>query len=313
MKYYYQAYGIQIISTIVLPALFSTEQNVTVQPIIVVEGKIPELLQNTPIFQNANTIYNEQEFSFEVPGVARYYVANGVSVTIEPISGNMEEVLLYFYSNCFAFILFQRSIFPFHVSGVFIDERQVLLLAAASGTGKSTTAIKLKELGYTIFTDDTAAIFVENKQTYALASYPIIRLKKDSINYQDAVPLSDQFPLRGEQESEKFGFYFHKHFYPSKAKVAGIVFLENNGTDISIKRLKHTECIPLLSKSIYRKRWLYGLNKEALKYKLLTEICQTVPAFKASRPENTLTFNSFASAINSEIIGKILIENKILP
>src|SRR5690606_23086279 len=125
-------------------------------------------------------------------------ITNGNTVVIEPLSENVHEVLLYFYSNCLAVILMQRNRLPFHVSGVFVTPGKVLLFAAPSRTGKSTTAIMLQEQGYAPFTDDTAVLTVENGICYAQASYPMMRFWENTIKEQRVFAEADKRPIRDE-------------------------------------------------------------------------------------------------------------------
>ena len=145
MPYQYQAYGISVVSDIELPALLGIEGELDTKSIFVTQGVVNDALQNIPFGQNALSTFNDHEFRHEIPNVAKYYVANGKQVIVEPLCNNWDEILLYFYSNCMAAILFQRNMIPFHVSGVFVDKNKVLLFAAPSRTGKSTTALMLQQ------------------------------------------------------------------------------------------------------------------------------------------------------------------------
>ena len=136
--YKYLAYGIPIVSTIELPALESISEAFEEQEIIFVsEGKVPDSLEKPAIETKPFSIFNENEFIYNVPEVARYYIKNGKEIIIERTNGDWSEVYLFFYSNCLTAALFQRSLILFHVSGIFVDKNSVLLFAAPSGTGEN--------------------------------------------------------------------------------------------------------------------------------------------------------------------------------
>jgi hypothetical protein len=158
MIYYYQAFGLTIISEIKLPALTNANKSNTSNPIHVSLGKVPISLSSPALETKPFSTYNESEFLFELPNVAKYYVSNGTAIIIEADCDNWESILLYFYTNGIAAALFQRNFIPFHVSGIFVGENKVLLFAAPSRTGKSTTALQLQQKGYAPFTDDTALL-----------------------------------------------------------------------------------------------------------------------------------------------------------
>jgi hypothetical protein len=193
MAYFYKAYNIPVISEIPLVSLVVIEKDQIgdIEPIRVQLGNVPKKLRDKANEKKPFTSFNENELLFNLPDTASYYIQDGNKITIEPCGDNLAEIHLQIYSNCLAAILYQRNLLPFHVSGVMVDGK-VLLLAAASGTGKSTTAIKLQELGYPVFTDDTALIEFHDGVCYARASYPMVRLWQSSIDKQNIFDENDK-------------------------------------------------------------------------------------------------------------------------
>ncbi len=300
MPYHYQAYGLLIVSGIELPALLGASCALSELPICVEEGVVPANLVHAPLQENPLCVYNEHEFKYEIPAVARYYVANGERIIVEPLGDNWDQTLLYLYSNCLAVALFQRNLIPFHVSGVFVETNKVLLFAAPSRTGKSTTALILQQKGYAPFTDDTALLTVENGICYAQASYPMARLWQNTIAIQTVY--NDNNKQYIYAELAKYGFSFHDHFVGEKVAVAGVVFLEEAGEEIKIQPLKALETMQLLGQNIYRGQWLNGMKKGKLQFEQLTSLANVLPAHQATRPENQPTFEEFADVIEQQII-----------
>lgn len=305
MTYKYLAYGIPIISSIELTALIENTEILATQPITVSKGKVPESLEKTPLESKPFSVYNENEFLYTVPEVARYYVRDGKQIIIEHTNGDWSEVLLFFYSNCLAAALFQRNLIPFHVSGVFVEDGKILLFAAPSRTGKSTTSVMLQQRGYAPFTDDTAILTVENGKCYAQASYPIIRLWQNTIKEQQVLQETEKFELRYDLELDKYGFMFHEQFVSDKVEVAGIVFLDAEGDEMKTEKLKSSIAIQQLGNNIYRKQWLNGMKKQVIQFKQLTSIVNVIPAWQAFRPKEQATFESFAEMIEEQIINPI--------
>lgn len=305
MTYKYLAYGIPIISSVELPAFVECSDEINTKPIYVSQGKTPETLQEPALEEKPFSIFNENELLYAVPNVARYYVRNGEEIIIESLEGNWSEILLFFYSNCMAAALFQRELIPFHVSGVFIREDKVLLFAAPSRTGKSTTSVMLQQKGYAPFTDDTAILYVEDGKCFAHASYPMIRLWQNSITQQTILEENTKQSIRTNIEIDKYGFAFHQQFVTEKVEVAGIVFLEAEGNEIQVQKNKLNVAIQHLGNNIYRKQWLNGMKKQVLQFKQLTSIVNVVPTWNATRPKTQATFESFADAIEQQIIEQI--------
>lgn len=300
MSYIYQAYNLPIVSTIELPALIQIDSTLFNNPIRVEQGVVPGNLKKEPLEKKPFSTFNETEFRYEVPEIGRYYVSDGNYICIEPLSENQEEVLLYFYSNCLAAILFQRNIIPFHISGIFVEAGKVLLFAAPSRTGKSTTALMLQQKGYPIFTDDTAILYLQDRQVKAIASYPMMRLWQNTFEKQAIYKESDKQMLYAE--INKYGFSFHQDFTTDEANVVGIVFLQEEGTDIKIEKLKPAASMQQLGNNIYRKQWLSGMKKQQLQFTYLTDIAHNLQTWQATRPKGVDTFDSFAKAIEYQII-----------
>jgi hypothetical protein len=300
----YIAYGIIVKSVIPLNSLFPFNGIEGDDFITVKLGEVPSNLLHPAEFENEIFSFNENEFLYFLPGKLKMYIKDGKEIMLEPLCTNIEDALLYFYCNGLAAAVFQRKLIPFHVSGVFLNESEVLLIAAPSGTGKSTTAVKLQEYGYPFFTDDTAIISSENGQIYAEASYPMVRLWKKSIERQAVFDLEEKLHIYADDEYEKYGFNFHTKFAIGKFKVKGFVFLEQSGNSICIEPISKAETVQLLAKNIYRGAFIDGMKMAEEQFNLVLKIANSVPSYSAKRPVDTDSFQSFPEAIMNEICKK---------
>lgn len=224
-------------------------------------------------------------------------------VVVEPISDIVEEVALFVYSSCFSAVLMQRNLFLMHVSGCFIAEREVLLLAAQSGTGKSTTAAMLKQKGYPTFTDDTAMLYIKAGRCYAMASYPETRIWKDVAEVQQAYEETGGKKIR--HKLDKFAFSFADSFVAEEVEVKGIVFMEANGDVINVEKLSGTEVWRLLNENMYGIRYVEGMKKSRILFSYLSSLANILPAWKATRPKIGKSFDEFSDAIKEEVIQKL--------
>ena len=300
MHYKYRVFNLCCTSTIPLPSFITNEEEDVKVDFEVVLGTVGPDFKIEPTVKKPFTQFNENEFFYQIPNIARYFVSNGNKVIIEPLCEDWDSILLFFYSNCIAVILFQNNQIPFHVSGVLDKNDALWLFAAPSRTGKSTTALKLKERGYRLFTDDTALITVKDNSCVAIASYPVLRAWENTMNNQQVYALSDGKQLRAE--INKFGIDFHEDFVSTSQKVKGIIFLEMQGDIIQIEQIKPAKGMQNLGSNIYRNKWVHGMNKQLLQFKTLSSISQKVPFWKAIRPKDKPSFDSFADAIIEQII-----------
>lgn len=302
--YHYEFYCQHIISEIEFPGLNQVESGKSnLRPILVFFGKTPEKLESAPTQEKPFSTFNENEFLYRIPKIANYYIRNGNEICIEPISENLTEVLLFFYSNALAAILYQRNLIPFHASGVKINEKQVILFPAPSRTGKSTTALFLDKLGYPIFSDDTVLLEVIDGKCYATPSYPIMRLWQNTIEKSEQFDVKDGYELRPGMS--KFGISINDQYTYKKMEVTALVFLNNQTDELKIESLKTKDVFLHLGNNIYRKQWITGMKKQISQFHLVSAISQCVPAYLANRPKYKDTFDEFSSSIENEIIYKL--------
>ena len=302
MPFQYQAFGLPILSAIELPDLAGFSANIRSNPINIELGKVPVSLIESPTEIKPLSTFNEHEFLFMLPDIAKYYVSNGNKIIVEPLTDNWDDIRLHLYANCLAVALFQRDILPFHVSGVFTAPNKVILFAAPSRTGKSTMAVLLQQKGYVPFTDDTAVLSVTDGKCYAQASYPMARLWQDTFEKQTQFAETDKQALCFD--ANKFGFSFHDNFTSEQAEVVAIVFLEIDGSEINTVPINQTKGLQKLVNNVYRLQWVSGMKKQVLQFKHLTEIVKSVPTYAANRPKDIDTHQSFVDAIETQIIKK---------
>ncbi|NVJ87807.1 MAG: hypothetical protein HWE15_16000 [Algoriphagus sp.] len=298
-RFYYKVYGLVCESQVELPALLPVEKISNIDFKVRVVETIPAF-QIPAIFQEEGLSYNESEFYLEMPEIAQYLVQNGKTIYIKALTKDWDSILLFFYSNCLGALLFQKNLIPFHVSGVVNKEGKVWLFAAPSQTGKSTTALKLKEKGFEIFTDDTALIFVKEGKSWAIPSYPMIRAWKSTLDRQKVYKESDGSRIR--EEFDKYGILYHQDFSDEPREILGVIFLEEKGTEIRVEKLSQMQGLEFLGHNVYRGYWIEGMNKQILQFQVLTSIARNSSFWKASRPENQDTFESFYKAIVDQIM-----------
>ncbi len=300
MAYHYLAFGIPLISEIELSALVSIDCDIECQnPVVVQLGTVPDRLLQEGSQPDPFAWCNANEMLYTVPEKIKFYISNGNRIVIEPISSNYSANLIYFYSNALAAILYQRNLIPFHVSGVFVEEDKVALFAAPSQTGKSTLALKLQELGFKPFTDDTAILFIENGKVYAQASYPMMRLWQNSLDQQNLLTENDKQQLYEEEEYDKFGFSFHNSFTTDAVEVTQILFLQKEGTEIKEQSIKSIEAFKALADNVYRCHWIPALGKSRLQFVLISQMLQILTYTLAVRPETANSITEFPQFVKN--------------
>jgi hypothetical protein len=297
----YKIFGQPIVSEIQLDALVKCElDEYDIDPIRVRLGVVNENLESQAVQDSTWYKFNATEFIYHLPGILKFSASNGNQIVLEPLHDDMKHVLLFFYSNAIAAALFQRGITPFHVSGVLDKSGKAWLFAAPSRTGKSTTALKLKERGFELFTDDTALLEVIDGRPMAIASYPMVRIWSETLESQKVFASDRAYQMR--PNIDKFGIHFHDEFRQDPVEIGGIVFLNNKTDDLWIEKISTIEAFRLLRQNVYRNSWVTGMGLEKVIYGLVTSVVSKVPYYEAYRPKDTDSFDAFADLI----VGKIL-------
>ncbi len=303
MAYHYLAYGIPVISEIELPALIPLADLSNIEnPVQVTLGAIPAEIPGA-VKADYFTCCTPNELIFTIPEKVKYHIKNGNQITIEVIDPHYSLILIYCYSYALTAIVYQRNFFPFHVSGVFTEAGKVALFAAESGTGKSTLAVKLQELGFQPFTDDTAILFIKDGKCYAQASYPMIRLWENSIPEQKLLNGDEKQKIFDNGEKEKFGFSFHHKFITEPVEVAHFIFLEKEGMEIQQNPVKKIEAFKKMSDNAFLRHWIPGQQKSKLQFELISKILNILSFQQVSRPLLSNSFEAFPLYIKNILLN----------
>jgi hypothetical protein len=101
---------------------------------------------------------NDTEFLLRVPGIATYYVHDGVEIIVRRDAGAPDlDVRSFLMGNLFAVLCHQRGLLPLHASAIATPQGAVAFLGA-SGAGKSSIAAFLGRRGHRILADDICLV-----------------------------------------------------------------------------------------------------------------------------------------------------------
>jgi hypothetical protein len=301
MSFYYRVFGLICESEIEIPVFFSIDYpNEEMVDFFVKIGEVKKEFKSPLLVDRQNVSFNVEEFYYKAPNTANYFVRNGNEITIDAISSDWSAILLYFYSNCVAAVLYQRNLIPFHVSGVLDKDGDAWLFSGPSKSGKSTIAIKLHEKGYKLFTDDSALIYVSGDSCYAVSSYPMIRAWEQTVKNQGIY--SDNDTVQILSGIPKFGILFHEDFIFEPVRLKGIVFLQLGGDSIQVNPMTPRDAMVQLGENVYRKKWIPEMKKQVLQFNHVAEIAKRTLFWGAVRPYDHQSFEEFSDTVINKII-----------
>jgi hypothetical protein len=111
-------------------------------------------------------------FLLRVPGVARYLVEDGTTVTIDPVDGaDPTEVERFLHTSPLAALYLQRGIPVLHAAVVAAsDAAGVDVIVGDSARGKSTLAAILWSRGWSVLADDLVPLVLDGSGSPAIFS-----------------------------------------------------------------------------------------------------------------------------------------------
>ncbi len=123
------------------------------------------------------------KFQLNVPDITRLKVELGNCVSVDPTNGtDWSKINHYFRMLPLAALLYQRGVAAFHAAAV-VKDNGAILLAGASGVGKSTLLAALLQRGWKMLADDLSAVELNAEgHPVVLPTYPGNLLWPDALS-----------------------------------------------------------------------------------------------------------------------------------
>ncbi|HYP07126.1 MAG TPA: hypothetical protein VER03_12920 [Bryobacteraceae bacterium] len=224
---------------------------------------------------------------FVVPDVGRFRVREGRQIEIEVAPGCARERAASFARLApFGALIHQRGDVPLHASAVMRPvDGMVLLIAGASGAGKSTTAAALVQRGWQVLNDDVSRLtFEDTEGVLVWPGFQSLKLWDQSCRLLNID--RSQLPATGEIKQ--------KYFWSAAAvrdpqRVSAIVELCRDGaSQDGIQRMRGATAVQLLGAQTYRPRLVRALGRKAAHFQQLVRVANQVLCFRISVGPDTL-------------------------
>lgn len=265
--YSFKIFGLQVDCDRDIQGFPEASRAIAKPDISVKYGPTPCVLTNAT-YECAWCEITDAEFLLTVPNVARYYVQNGQTVTVEAFPNSEgSTVVLFLQTSVMVALLHQRRIMPLRACAVETPEGAALL-TGSSGSGKSTITAALINYGYRLIADGIAAICLDSDEVpVVLPAFPQIHLWLDSLMNLHMTP--DDF-LRVRPELDKFVVPIPKAFCPSPRRVTSMYHLQaSHRPDISSERTSGLSKFQTLYSQIYCRQAMRHTNVEHRYFSML--------------------------------------------
>ncbi|QYR20605.1 aldolase [Paenibacillus sp. sptzw28] len=299
-KMKYKAFGLQIVSEIVLPELMGPDLPENEPDVEIVVADLSKAWQDVPVYQKFYGTADGQIF-LHVPETALFSIAEGSRITVSPMAGADEnKIRLYLLGTCMGALLMQRRILPLHGSAVVINGKAYAFVGE-SGAGKSTLAAAFRNSGYQLLSDDVIAVSLSpDNPPDIIPSYPQQKLWENSITHL-GMETNRYNPLY--QEVNKYAVPVASTFCKEPVPFAGVFELvKAEGMEAEIHPVQSLERFPLLLNHTYRNLLIPLLEQEQWHFSASAHIAGNIDVYRLSRPAEGFTAYELVDRIIDTVI-----------
>lgn len=289
--YAYRAYGLVIHSALELQNLSPAGDGPV--DVTITLGEAANLDGEVVRFSNWQA--TPGRFLIDIRNVARFLVTDGRSIHVETAPGaNHDDLVAYLLGSALAALLQQRRILPIHASAIRTDHGAVLI-AAASGVGKSTLAAALQARGLAQLADDvTGIVFDGEGRAMAVPAFPGTRLWPDSVR---ALGRQAEEGRRVRAEIEKI-YLPITNFCSEAQPVRGLIALStHNRPQIRVEPFGALDRAAWIVRNTFRKRFMNGLGLNDLLFQASTDLARQVQMVKVVRPSEGFALDALADRV----------------
>ena len=292
----YRAYGLRVRS--VLPLPFDPLPDAEAADVTVRFGTVPSDLPVGPGRLVRTDLWQAHPgvFLMQVEGVARYLIADGCDVRVEPLGGDPADIAV-FLVGFWAVLLQQRGVATLHAAAVRTPAGAVLLLGR-SGHGKSSLAAALVERGHALLADDVTGVVLRGGRATALPAFAGLRLWKRTLKKMGAPP---EVRSRVRSGVEKYWVKASSACAEALPVSAAIVLTPSHRADIGIAPVPPSDAFWLLCEHTHRKRALRALGQRPAHFRIVAAMARHVPMLRARRPHHPFLLEELAAQVEARM------------
>jgi len=289
-KFYYQAFGLGIVSEFELFQLQPASGSIKPELEIVIGKVAKEGAHANKQSKDVNLFQISQQ------KVGRFLITNGNKITVDPEKGaDLQTIKLYLLGSCMGAILQQRGDLVLHGNAIKFQDKAVIVVAP-SGVGKSTLAGEFYRRGYKLLADDVCAI---DPQGYVQPSYPYLKLWQAAV---DKLEFDHNELIRIRLQKEKFYFPLNEAFYQNPLPVTAIYVLnKGHEKDFKLIKLSGLEKLQVLRRNTYRPSYTRRFKIIHKHVEKFAKMLKTVKVSRIIRPEKGFHLEELAQIIIDDV------------
>lgn len=290
--YSYFAYGLRIDSEILIPE-FRESSSAPVD--VSIRSVLPSAIQenfppDSPYFYSS-----EGHTLVKVPSTGIFSIRQGREIRVALDNGaDLDSLHLFLTGNIFAFLLLQRGFMVLHASSACVDGHAAAFLGMP-GSGKSSLAAALYQIGHTILVDDVTAVDLNSKPASVIPAFPQIKLDVEAAR---SLGIDPQTLIGLAEDEEKRAFRFSERFLSSNQPLSKVYVLSDQG-DQAFQRVSSQDAIVEIIRNSYPTRFAQagGANH----FLQCIELVKYVPVYRLKKPSTLTSLTEFAALLADHI------------
>ena len=288
--YSYKIYGLVIKSEIEMKELIRIEPLEEWEyDVRILLGTVPREIKE-PIIIGRTMQLSKKEICFSIEGVAKYYIANGNEIIVDPEGNSISEYIkIYILGGCLGMILTQRNIVGIH-GGAIIINGEGLIIAGKTGSGKSSLINALRLEGNPFLSDDVSVVRMNNCGRVLV--YPAFPQQKLCVHTMKGFQYDIDKYRMIDSVREKFAIPVKEKFLSSEVPVKALYELSvGSSSDVKIHNVTGNEKVAVIIRNIYGVEISKFIGFEPAFFKRCIEIASKIKVYKIIRPRNGFSFS----------------------
>ncbi|MFA6076269.1 MAG: hypothetical protein WCV63_11080 [Negativicutes bacterium] len=297
MNYFYQIYGVQIMSALRFPGI--PEENTRTVEASISIGAVPLTLPDRFAHGYKFQIADER-FLLAIDNIARFYIVNGREIIIAPEAVAEEtDIALFVLSSVMPVLLQQRGQLVLHGAAFEYNGRGIMV-CGPPGCGKTTLMAALAQNGYKILTSGFGIVDCSAKaQPLIMPGYPYLKLWRYSLTMLD---LDNAGFERLRNGLERYLLPLGDKYYAKPLVLDKIYFIDNVvAANVGIDNIEQKEAAMLLIGNSYRYNFFAS---EAMEYghrKLCDRVVDRVSLRKINKQRRKLSLQELLAVLEGDL------------
>ena len=317
--YYYNLYGLNVMSSFVIPDAENTSVLDSVQnpDVVVLLDSVPDFRTHPDLVELSSKWYysipDPQLFFMHCDGFD-FEISNGriVKVDTHDLDIKGSNLVTYILGSAFGVIGIQRGLVPIHGATIVTGDSAVII-TGYSGSGKSAILSTLTQMGYRYLADDVSMVTTVGGKPFVFPSYP--QRKIASVTASETGEDISAATAINEDGRDKFAIRKISEWSDTKLPLSGIVELvpvqkdDNPVFTPEIKEIIGQASLMLVVRNRYRARFADSIGTPPQRMKQLLEITSAVKTYQLIRPVTGFSVAETARLIERHCLQLSMIDN----